>query len=124
MTTSIGAFGGAIDSSSFGGQANLKVVDSVFKKNKAIQVPGELGGGGAVNVDANGGTLDVLVLSSVFELNEASNLGGAARFAFNGGTLTVDWINNKELLFGNDAGTCDGADIQGEGCFNVGDNFF
>ena len=99
------------------------MVDSIFKKNKAIQVTTSgFGGGGAIYaVDA-----DVLVLSSVFELNEASNTlqsntGGAALF---NNALSVAWYNNKELLFGNDAGEeCDGAKEVGGDCFSVGDNF-
>ena len=130
MTTTVdlGAVGGAIYSTTLEGKSTLKIVDSVFKKNKAAQVSTTAsgGGGGAVSVDIIiGGTVDVLVLSSVFELNEATRGGGAASF-FAFGFLNVDWINNKELLFGNDAGTCDGVNtfdpfIVG-GCFNVGDN--
>ena len=57
----------------------------------------------------------------MFELNEASNNGGAAQFD---SVTSVDWYNNKDLLFGNDAGEdCDGVDVVGEDCFNVGDNF-
>ena len=61
-----GAKGGAINS--FG---KLMVVDSIFKKNKAIQADptSGFGGGGAIVASFR----DVLVLSSVFELNEASN---------------------------------------------------
>ena len=123
-TVDLGAFGGAIYSTTIDGQSTLKIVDSVFKKNKAAQVSTTAsGGGGAVSVDIIiGGTVDVLVLSSVFELNEATRGGGAASF-FAFGFLNVDWINNKELLFGNDAGTCDGVFLEGSGCFNVGDNF-
>jgi len=56
----------------------------------------------------------------VFELNEASSVGGAARFD----SASVDWYNNKDLLFGNDAGEdCDGVKVVGEDCFSVGDNF-
>ena len=131
-TVDLGASGGAIYSTTIEGQSTLKIVDSVFKKNKAAQVSTTAsGGGGAVSVDIIfGGTVDVLVLSSVFELNEANRGGGAAQF-FAFGFLNVDWINNKELLFGNDAGTCDGvntfepisnAPFIKEGCFNVGDN--
>ena len=94
------------------------MVDSIFKKNKVIEVDvdTEFGGGGAISL---GGT-DVLVLSSVFELNEASNVGGAAQFEFRS---SVAWYNNKELLFGNDALDCDGAKVVPGDCFNVGDNF-
>ena len=132
-TVDLGAVGGAIYSTTLEGKSTLKIVDSVFKKNKAAQVSTTAsgGGGGAVSVDIIiGGTVDVLVLSSVFELNEANRGGGAASF-FAFGFLNVDWINNKELLFGNDAGTCDGvntlepistAPFIKEGCFNVGDN--
>ena len=63
---------------------------------------------------------DVLVLSSVFELNEASNDGGAAQFE---DVSSVAWYNNKELLFGNDAGVgCDGVSVDGA-CDSVGENF-
>jgi len=55
----------------------------------------------------------------VFELNEASTFGGAALFF----DTDVDWYNNKDLLFGNDAGEdCNGVEVDGD-CFNVGDNF-
>ena len=75
--------------------------------------------------------MDVIVLSSVFELNEASNSGGAVDFVkFDSeSTLSVKWINNKELLLGNDAEEdCDGGakfdtDDEVLVCFNVGDNF-
>ena len=132
MTTSAVslAFAGAISSNYFQGQGSLKVFDSIFKKNRAIQVnPSVEGvsGGGAVNVyDQSGQNKNgILILGSVFELNEASNQGGAALVELDSpiGALGVDWINNKELLFGNDAGTCDGVFLQGSGCFNVGDNF-
>ena len=108
-----GAFGGAIDS--FG---KLTVVDSIFKNNRAIQADttSGSGGGGAISAFSS----DVLVLSSVFELNEASNDGGAAQFV---NPDSVDWYNNKELLLGNDALDCDGANVAGEDCFSVGDNF-
>ena len=73
---------------------------------------------------ANG---DVLVLSSVFELNEASNEGGAAQFvSTTSSTTSVAWYNNKELLFGNDAGIdCDGGAMgfNPPACFNVTENF-
>ena len=67
-----GGFGGAI-ASRYG---KLTVVDSIFKKNKAIATASGFGGGGAIYAFSS----DVLVLSSVFELNEASNEGGAAQF--------------------------------------------
>ena len=119
VTTAAGppAAGGAIGSD-FG---KLTVVDSIFKKNKALS-DSNVGGGGAIYVNE----ADVLVLSSVFELNEASNVGGAAVFElhlFVSGT-SVAWYNNKELLFGNDGGVgCDGANVVEEDCFSVGDNF-
>jgi len=115
------ASGGAIATNS-----NLKVFDSIFKKNKAIRVDttSGFGGGGAISLGGRGaGSANILVLSSVFELNEAANDGGAALFRFQS-TPSVDWYNNKELLFGNDADEeCDGANVAGEDCFNVGDNF-
>ena len=101
--------------------ANLKVFDSVFKKNEAIQVD-TVGGGGAISVSAAGQN-GVLILGSVFELNEASDTRGAALIA-DVSRRSVKWINNKEFLFGNDAGNCDGESVEVEGCFNVGDNFF
>ena len=109
----IGASGGAISTNS-----NLNVFDSIFKNNKAIQVtPTTSAGGGAIFASA-GGT-EVLVLSSIFELNEASNIGGAAQFQ---GVSSVDWYNNKEILFGNDAGEdCDGVNVEGKDCFSIGD---
>ena len=116
-----GAFGGAIlaegELSERPGQ--LTVVDSIFKKNKAIQVDTtERGGGGAIDaLDA-----DVLVLSSVFELNEASSFGGAALIR----SSSVAWYNNKELLFGNDDGIdCGGVAVglPSPTCFGVEDNF-
>ena len=114
------AFGGAISVS--GGK--LTVVDSIFKKNKAIATASGFGGGGAIYAFSSG--TDVLVPSSVLELNEASNVGGAAVFElhlFVSGT-SVAWYNNKELLFGNDGGVgCDGANVVEEDCFSVGDNF-
>ena len=56
----------------------------------------------------------------MFELNEASNKGGAVLFD----GPNVHWYNNKDILFGNDAGEgCDGVDVDGQPCFNVGDNF-
>ena len=118
----LSAFGGAI-ASSVGNIGKLTVVDSIFKKNKAIATASGFGGGGAISAAGN----DVLlVLSSVFELNEASNVGGAAVFElhlFVSGT-SVAWYNNKELLFGNDGGVgCDGANVVEEDCFSVGDNF-
>ena len=120
--TNSGAFGGAIDSfAQAQNTANLKVFDSVFKKNEAIQVD-TVGGGGAISVSAAGQN-GVLILGSVFELNEASDTGGAALIA-DVSRRSVKWINNKEFLFGNDAGNCDGESVEGEGCFNVGDNFF
>ena len=113
------AFGGAIRSV-FG---KVTVVDSIFKKNKAIQAAtaSGFGGGGAISAAFNDvNTDDVLVLSSVFELNEALNTGGAALFE----NVNVAWYNNKELLLGNDAGVgCDGANVAGGACFSVGDNF-
>ena len=116
VTTSAGtssAFGGAIASS----VGKLTVVDSIFKKNKAIATASGFGGGGAISAAFN----DVLlVLSSVFELNEASNVGGAALLE---GISSVAWYNNKELLFGNDALDCDGAKVFGGDCFGVEDNF-
>ena len=99
------------------------MVDSIFKKNKALSDSNV--GGGAIYAFG----LDVLVLSSVFELNEASNIGGAARFQ---SLLSVAWYNNKELLFGNDALDCDGVSVVGvdangfnlpAACFSIGDNF-
>ena len=111
----LSAFGGAIRSV----VGKLTVVDSIFKKNRAIQADTTtgFGGGGAIIAAST----DVLVLSSVFELNEASNDGGAAQLQ---STTSVAWYNNKELLFGNDADEeCDGANVAGEDCFNVGDNF-
>ena len=109
------AFGGAISVS--GGK--LTVVDSIFKKNKAIATASGFGGGGAIFAAQN----DVLVLSSVFELNEASNVGGAALFE---DVSSVAWYNNKELLFGNDAGIDCGGVAVGltlPTCLGVGDNF-
>ena len=110
------AFGGAISVS--GGK--LTVVDSIFKKNKAIATASGFGGGGAIYAFSS----DVLVLSSVFELNEASETGGVALFA-TGAASSFVWYNNKVL--GNDAGEdCDGAKkypIVGGDCFNVTDNF-
>ena len=77
------------------GKSNLQVVDSVFKKNKALQVDTSFeGGGGAIFAEDQ----DVLVLSSVLELNEATIVGGAAQFD---DLMSISWINNKELLFGN-----------------------
>ena len=112
----IGAFGGAISSS----VGKLTVVDSIFKKNKAIATASGFGGGGAIYAFSS----DVLVLSSVFELNEASETGGVALFA-TGAASSFVWYNNKVL--GNDAGEdCDGAKkypIVGGDCFNVTDNF-
>ena len=106
------AFGGAIASSA----GKLTVVDSIFKKNKAIETASGSGGGGAIySLFTN----DVLVLSSVFELNEVSNIGGAALFEV---VTSVDWYNNKELLLGNDALDCDGVSVDGA-CDSVGDNF-
>ena len=112
-----GAFGGAIYS--FFGK--VTVVDSIFKKNRAIQAdttPGSGGGGGAVYAN----NADVLVLSSVFELNEASSIGGAARIESTS-SPSVAWYSNKELLLGNDALDCDGVSVVGEDCFSVGENF-
>ena len=112
------ARGGAI-ASNFG---KLTVVNSIFKKNKAIATASGVGRGGAIDAFSS----DVLVLSSVFELNEASNTGGAAQFAPLDelqDVSSVAWYNNKELLFGNDAFDCDGAKVFGEDCFSVGDNF-
>ena len=102
--------GGAIGSS----VGKLTVVDSIFKKNKAIATASGFGGGGAISAAFN----DVLlVLSSVFELNEASNVGGAALLE---GISSVALYNNKELLFGNDALDCDGAKVfGGEPCVGV-----
>ena len=113
-TTAAGrnAQGGAISA-----ESKFKVFNSIFKKNKAIQVTTSgFGGGGAIEALDD----DVLVLSSVFDLNEASDVGGAAQF---NDAFSVAWYNNKELLFGNDAGEdCDGVgDIVGD-CFNVTDN--
>ena len=111
------AFGGAISVS--GGK--LTVVDSIFKKNKAIATASGFGGGGAIYAFSSG--TDVLVLSSVFELNEASNVGGAALFE---DVSSVAWYNNKELLFGNDAGIdCGGVavGITSPTCSSVEDNF-
>ena len=94
------------------------MVDSIFKKNKALSDSG-FGGGGAIYAALS----DVLVLSSVFELNEASSIGGAARI--DESISSVAWYNNKELLFGNDALDCDGvaSAICGAVCKSVGDNF-
>ena len=108
----IGASGGAIATNS-----NLNVFDSIFKNNKAIQVTTSGDGGGGAIFASAGGT-EVLVLSSIFELNEASNIGGAAQFQ---GVSSVDWYNNKELLFGNDALACDGVNVEGKDCFSIGD---
>lgn len=128
------AKGGAISFAASDGQVgSLDVVNSIFKKNKAIQVVSlrPEGGGGAINVRSSSfGTatqVDVLVLSSVFESNEATYDGGAVQFLSFGsaGELSVEWFNNKELLFGNAAGAdgaCDGAEVE-EDCFSVGDNF-
>ena len=119
VTTAAGlsAFGGAIRSA--GGE--LTVVDSIFKKNKAIQADttSEIGGGGAIYTFNS----EVLVLSSVFELNEASNEGGAALFE---AVSSVAWYNNKGLLLGNDAGVgCDGVAVGtfSPDCSSVEDNF-
>lgn len=107
------AFGGAINSDG----SNLKVIGSSFKKNKALSINNR-GGGGAINAFS----ADNLVLDSVFELNEASKDGGAA--LFDSCCNFVVWYNNKDLLFGNDAGElCDGVAVVDEDCFNVGDNF-
>ena len=117
VTTETGrtAFGGAITTSS-----NLNVFGSIFKKNKALQDDTSFeGGGGAIDAFSDP---EVLVLSSVFELNEATNGGAALFFSFQ----SVDWYNNKELLFGNDAGEdCDGVAVGSNPpvCFSVGDNF-
>ena len=116
VTTAAGknAFGGAISSS-----GELTVFDSIFKNNKAIQADTTVSesGGGAIDASLS----DVLVLNSVFELNEASNVGGAALLD---DESSVAWYNNKELLFGNDAGVdCNGANVVGERCFSVGENF-
>ena len=112
----VGAFGGAIGLV----DVKLMVVDSIFKKNKAIQVTTSgFGGGGAIEALDD----DVLVLSSVFDLNEASDVGGAAQF---NDASSVAWYNNKELLFGNDAGEdCDGVAVglTSPTCFSVEDNF-
>ena len=110
-------FGGAISADS----SKLMVVDSIFKKNKAIATTPVRGLGGAIYADDPDGP-DALVLSSVFELNEATNDGGAA--LFDDDVSSVAWYNNKELLFGNDAGVlCDGVSVVEVECFNVGDNF-
>ena len=109
----LGAFGGAIATN-----GKLTVVDSIFKKNKALS-DSNVGGGGAFFVNE----ADALVLSSVFELNEASGIGGAAQFV---STSSVAWYSNKELLFGNDAGIdCDGGAVgfNPPACFNVTDSF-
>ena len=121
------AGGGAI-----GTNSNLKVFDSIFKNNKALQVTvgsTKRGGGGAIFLGGSS-PADVLVLNSIFELNEASNIGGAANFFTNGRLSTVNWVYNKDLLFGNDASIdCDGVKVNdpevpaGRDCFNVGDNF-
>ena len=109
------AFGGAISD-----ESDLKVFNSIFKKNKAIAT--RFGGGGAIVSFFE----DVLVLNSVFELNEASNEGGAAQlFSI---VTSVAWYNNKELLFGNDADAdedCDGGAVGSNppACFSVGENF-
>ena len=113
----LNAIGGAIASTG----SNLKVIDSIFKKNKALQVDTSTGSGGGGAIFAF--FADVLVLSSVFELNEASNVGGAAA-SFN--APSVGWYNNKDLLFGNDAGEdCDGVAVGSNppACSSVGDNF-
>ena len=116
----IGALGGAIISGVGKlGVGKLTVVDSIFKKNKAIATASGFGGGGAIFAAQN----DVLVLSSVFELNEASNVGGAALFE---DVSSVAWYNNKELLFGNDAGIdCGGVAVGtiSPDCSSVEDNF-
>ena len=104
-------------------RSNLKVFDSIFKNNKVKQVKDSGGGGGAIFLGGQG-KADVLVLNSVFELNEASTFGGAASFnSFAGTGGSVNWVYNKVLLFGNDAGEdCDG--VEGVNtCFSVGDNF-
>ena len=95
------------------------MVDSIFKKNKAISTASGIGGGGGGAIGAFGS--DVLVLSSVFELNEATRDGGAAMFDASSGA----WYNNKELLFGNDGDDdCDGVTVRDDfACFNVGENF-
>ena len=91
-----------------GQSGSLTVVDSIFKNNKAIQV-GTTNGGGAIalnTVTASSG-VDLLVLSSVFELNEATSVGGALKLLDQNGALSdANFINNKELLFGNDANLC------------------
>ena len=58
--------GGAIRTNS-----DLKVFDSIFKKNRAIQItPTTFGGGGAISLGGRGAeSANILVLSSVFELN-------------------------------------------------------
>jgi len=114
-TTAAGssAVGGAI----YSVLGKVTVVDSIFKKNKAIATASGSGGGGVISALFT----DVLVLSSVFELNEVSSEGGAALFGF---STSVAWYNNKELLSGNDAGIdCDGANVVGERCFSVEENF-
>ena len=120
------AGGGAI-----GTNSNLKVFDSIFKNNKALQVTvgsTKRGGGGAIFLGGSS-PADVLVLNSIFELNEASNIGGAANLSTNGAESTINWVYNKDLLFGNDAGEdCDGVKVLDpddalRDCFNVGDNF-
>lgn len=56
-----------------------------------------------------------------------SNVGGAAQFrdlGINDDTLSVDWINNMNLLSGNYAGEgCNGVKLFDDECFSVGDNF-
>ena len=138
VTTATGdedAFGGAIDLFADKEPAKLKVFNSIFKKNKALQavIDDFVGGGGAISAgtSANDDQADVIVLNSVFELNEASNIVGAVQFVKfdSAGTLSVKWINNKELLLGNDAEEgCDGGaklDLDDEVlvCFNVEDYF-
>ena len=112
------AAGGAIVTTVNSSSSNLKVTNSIFKNNKALSTV--FGAGGAIFATAP--TTDVLVLSSVFELNEASNVGGAATFL---DTQSVGWYNNKDLLFGNDAGEDCGEVSVGfpPVCSSVGDNF-
>ena len=112
-----------------GQSGSLTVVDSIFKNNKAIQVGTTNGGGGAIalnTVTASSG-VDLLVLSSVFELNEATSVGGALKLLDQNGALSdANFINNKELLFGNDANLCPGGAVTIPGgastCFSVEEN--
>ena len=111
-------------------RGDLQVSNSIFKRNKALQVNlsarDGVGGGGAISVeDDSSPRNELLVLSSIFELNEASNVGGAAAFNAKGsGSLKVNWINNNQLLVGNDAGKCYGVfNSVSDTCKFVEENF-